>query len=280
VEHRESELRTLLELLWGQWAALGIRGGTIAKETGVVDPEGLLLLTLTVGRYDPRLSDAVTGWLDINGDFLNVQKLRNLARAVDPVAQAALSAIAERLGRRKEVAPKWRGLANVYRLAESTPYFLLNDGRPRPLLVARDETFFSHGLVRPRVLDRKLAARFPNTGMPTLLLRLRALIGLSIRCEVLCLLGARSEAKPAEVARMVGQSQRSTQSLLAEMVRSGCVQILADGRERAYGLRPGPLDALLKPDGAPTPWTHAVPRYQEFQALAAGWCGPAARAGT
>jgi hypothetical protein len=260
----------LLELLWRQWSALGVRGRLSKMETRVVDPEALLLLTLAIGRFDPRLSDAVLAWLELNGDFLNVQRLRNLARRADPVTQAALSAIAERLGRRNEVAPKWRGLASSFRLEEPTPYFRLRNGCPRPLCGDPDEIFLRHGLLRPQVRQRLLARRFPSAGAPALLLRLRALLGLSIRCEVLCLLGARTEVHPTEAARLVGQSIRGTQNLLVEMVRSGCVQTLACGRERTYGLRPGPLDALLKPDGAPTPWVNAVPLYQ---ALATGWRG-------
>jgi hypothetical protein len=239
-------------------------------ETRVVDPEALLLLTLAVGRFDPRLSDAVFVWLERNGDYLNVQRLKNLARRADPLTQAALSAVAERLAQRTEVAPKWRGLAAAYRLEEPTPYFRLSRGDARPLNSARDEIFFRHGLLRPQVRRQLVATRFPNLGMPAMLLRLRALLGLSIRCEVLCLLGARTEVHPAEAARLVGQSARGTQNLLAEMVRSGCVQILARGRQYTYGLRPGPLDALLRPDGVPTPWVDAVPLYQD---LATGWRG-------
>lgn len=262
----------LLDLVWRQWSALGARGrrqpGEV--ETRVVDPEALLLLTLAIGRFDPRLSDAVLAWLERNGDFLNIQRLRNLARRADPLTQAALSATAERLGCRSEVAPKWRRLAALFRLEEPTPYFWLGCGGPRPLNSARDEIFLRHGLLRPQVREQLVARRFPNEGMPTLLLRLRALLGLSVRCEVLCLLGARTEVRPAEVARLVGQSSRCAQNLLVEMARSGCLQILPRGRRRTYALRPGPLDALLRPDGMPTPWVDAVPLYQ---ALAAGWRG-------
>jgi len=263
------ELRTRIrDLVMRQWWTLGVRARGMTVETNVIDPEALLLLTITVGRGDPRFFDAMLCWLEINGEFINTQRLRNLALAADPLAQAVLSAVAGRLARKAEVRRKWEGLAESWSMPKATPYFLLADGRARPIYDDVDEDFFQRGLLRPPVRKVRLAGRFPREGMAALVLRLRALIGISIRCEVLCLLGGREEIHPAELARLVGQSRRGTQSLLVEMARSGCVQVRADGRRRNYALRPGPLDVLLRPDGMRTPWVNAVP---VFRSLAMDW---------
>ncbi len=82
-EFKSAVLENLLELLWRQWSALGVSGSSRTQEKSVVDPEALLLLTLTVARYDVRLFDEVLEWVDVNGVFLNVHRLKNLLKQYD-----------------------------------------------------------------------------------------------------------------------------------------------------------------------------------------------------
>jgi hypothetical protein len=269
IEFRNTVRDRLLSLLWRQWTALGVSGYSAAEESKVVDPEALLLLTLTVGRYDARLFDAVLDWLDLNADYLNVQRLQNLAPHAGPHAQAGLGAIAEILGRRTAVALKWKKLAARPSLAAEGPLFLMTDGRAMPMPTACDEVFRGHGLLRSPIIGRELARPFPADGMPSLLLRLRALLGVSIRCEILCLLGSTDEIHPSLIAKLVGQAPRTTQALLADMVRSGAVQVRTSARAKNYALVPGALDGLLRPGGR-TPWVNSVPL---FQALETVWLG-------
>ncbi len=275
---RDEVLDRLLALLWRQWSAIGVAGYAETPESHVVDPEALLLLTLTVARHDARLYDAVLEWLDLNGDYLNAQRLQNLAPSFGPHARAGLGAVAERLSRRSAVALKWRKLATLRGLGEEEEpqaLFLLPDGRPLPMPADHDETFRAHGLLRSPVIPRGVASPFPVEGAPALLLRLRALLGVGIRCEVLCLLGASNEIHPSQVARLVGLAPRTTQDLLADMARSGAVQVRTSARAKYYALVPGPLDELLRPQGR-TPWRNSVPL---FQALEAVWLGLADTAG-
>lgn len=269
---RDQVLDRLLTLLWRQWSAIGVAGYVEAPETRVVDPEALLLLTLTVARHDARLYDAVQEWLDFNGDYLNAQRLQNLAPCFGPHARSGLGAIAERLSRRSAVALKWRKLAALRGLEDGEDpeaLFLLPDGRPLPMPAEPDELFRRHGLLRAPAAVRGVARPFPAEGAPALLLRLRALLGVGIRCEVLCLLGASEEIHPSQVARLVGLAPRTTQNLLADMARSGAVQARTSARAKYYALVPGPLDELLRPDGR-TPWQNSVPLFQTLEAL---WLG-------
>ncbi len=66
-EFKVSVLDQLLDVLWRQWVSLGVSGHSQSDELKVVDPEALLLLTLTVARYDARLFDEVLEWLEANG---------------------------------------------------------------------------------------------------------------------------------------------------------------------------------------------------------------------
>src|SRR5680860_1515979 len=106
-EFKNTVLNSLLDLLWRQWTAIGVSGYSSYEESSVVDSEPLLMLTLTVARYDARLFDEVMDWLDVNGEFLNVQRLQNLAKEYDYQAKAQLSSVAQILGTRSSYALKW-----------------------------------------------------------------------------------------------------------------------------------------------------------------------------
>ena len=272
-EFKKTVLDQLLDLLWRQWTALGVPGYSSLEESNVVDPEALLMLTLTIARYDARLFDEVLDWLNVNGEFLNVQRLQNLVREYDFAASAQLSAVAQILGRKSSFALKWNKLASEYYLEESTPLFYMKDGRPMAIPDDTDETFLDHGLLRPAFITRGLAQLFPREGMPALLLRLRALFGVNIRCEILCLLGSVEEIHPSRIAKLIGQAPRTTQKLLSSMVRSGAVQVRTSAREKIYSLSPDMLSKLLRPDG-PTPWVNSVPLFRAMEILWLGLSDP------
>ena len=271
-EFKSTILEHLLGLLWRQWSSLGVSGYSHSGENKVVDPEALLLLTLTVARHDPRLFDEVLDWLDLNGAFLNVQRLQNLIKQYDFQAKAELSAAAEWLGRKSNYAMKWKKLASAYSLDQEQSLFYMNGGKTFPRPNNPEQTFFKHGLLRNPIETRGFSKPFPTEGMPSLLLRLRALLGVNIRCEIFCLLGSVDEIHPSEVAKLVGHAPRTTQNALAEMARSGVVQMRAHGREKSYALKPGVLDKLMHPDGESTPWVNSAPL---FRALEIIWLGVA-----
>jgi hypothetical protein len=270
---KETILEQLLALLWRQWSAIGVAGYSGSEESKVVDPEALLLLTLNVARYDARLFDEVLAWLVVNGDFLNVQRLQSLVKQFDFRAKAELSAVADLLGQKSSVALKWKKLATKYTRERESPLFYMKDGRPMPTPKDCDEIFRRHGLLRPPVKMRNLSQPFPREGLPTLLLRLRALLGVNLRCEILCLLGSVDEIHPSLIAKRIGQNPRSTQNVLAEMVHSGVVQVRTAAREKSYSLSGGTLDALLRPTGF-TPWQHSVPLFRTLEILWVGVSDP------
>lgn len=268
-EFKNTALEKLLDLLWRQWSALGIAGYGGSEEAKVIDPEALLLLSLTVARHDARLFDEILDWLEINEEFLNVQRLQNLVNQFGFQARAELSAVAEMLERKSSAALKWKKLATKYSREEESALFFMKDGRPMPTPRDCDEIFRRHGFLRPIVQKRNFSRPFPKEGTPALLLRLRALFGVNFRCEILCLLGSVDEIHPSRIAGLVGQSPRSTQNLLAEMTRSGVVQVRTHAREKIYALVPEILDRLLRSNGY-TPWVNSVPLFRALEIL---WLG-------
>jgi hypothetical protein len=266
-EFKSTVLESLLELLWRQWSALGVSGSSRTEEQTVVDPEALLLLTLTVARYDMRLFNEVFDWVDENGAFLNVHRLKNLVKQYDFKAKPQLSALAERAGRNSSFALKWKNLAAKYVTEQSEPLFFLKTGRPYPLPESPDGVFLRHGLMREPFQPRGLAQPFPAAGMPSLLLRLRALLGVNIRCEILCVLGTVGEIHPSLLAKRIAHAPRTTQNALSEMVRSGVIQVRTSSREKLYSLQPGMLAELLHPGEERTRWGFAAPMFRALEIL-------------
>lgn len=265
-EFRNSVLERLLDMLWRQWTALGVAGAVTPGSTPVVDPEPLLLLTLTVARYDARLFDEVLDWLTVNGDFINVQRLKNVAVQFDFGSIAQMAAVSEFLGPKARSVLKWKKVSSMAGPGRDEPLFCLRDGAPVPLKGDLSPEFSAYGLLRNPIELRGYSRPFPLTGMPSLLLRLRALFGISARCEILCVLGANHEVHPSEAARQTAYFARTVQNAMQEMVRSGVVEVRTANRQKMYWLKPGFLDSLLRPDGKPTPWINwsALFRAQEI----------------
>ena len=269
-EFRSELLDQLLDFLWNQWSALGVSGYSASAERRVVDPEPLLLLSLTVCRYDARLFDEILDWLQVNGAFLNVQRLKGIEKQADFQSKAQLAAVSELLGKKSLYALKWRGLASSHVAGALEPLFFMKDGSPLPVPPDHSPEFSAHGLLRAPVRLRGNSRPFPTQGTATLLLRLRALLGVNSRCELLCLLGAADEIHPSDISRQTGYFPRTTQTALAEMSRSGVVEVRSSNREKRYWLQPGILDHLLRPDGVPTPWQNWTPLFRALELL---WLG-------
>lgn len=269
-EFRNSVLERLLDMLWRQWTALGVAGAVKPESTRVVDPEPLLLLTLTVARYDARLFDEVMDWLTVNGDFINVQRLKNVARQFDFAGVAQMAAVSEFLGPKARSVLKWKKVSSMAGPGRDEPLFCLRDGGPVPLKGDLSPEFSAYGLLRNPIELRGYSRPFPLTGMPSLLLRLRALFGISARCEILCLLGANQEVHPSEVARQTAYFARTVQNAMQEMLRSGVVEVRTANRQKMYWLKPGFLDSLLRPDGNPIPWMNCSALFRAQEIL---WLG-------
>ena len=116
-------LTLLLDFLWRQWSALGVAGQVRANDDWVVDLEALLLLTCTVGRYDPRLFDEMLDWLQANGWLINVMRLKRILRVEKFAGEQVLAAVAGVLAKGTET-PKWKQLAALHPLpAANEPLF-------------------------------------------------------------------------------------------------------------------------------------------------------------
>lgn len=236
---RESYLDTLLRFLWREWTALGVAGHERAALRHVADPEALLLLTCSVGRYDQRLFDEVMDWLTTNGRFLNVQRLRNILRKEKFSGGHVLSAVGDWLARQDDPL-KWKRLARTetYR-GKPRALFHRRDGMPLPDSSNSDPVFLEHGYIRNPPALRAYSGSFDPHAVPCLLLRLRALLGVNARCDILIYLLLNGSGHPREVARELYYSQKAIHDAMVDMACSGVVTSSRARRERVFRIAYG-----------------------------------------
>jgi DNA-binding transcriptional ArsR family regulator len=237
----------LWELAWEQWSQLGLSAAPPAqREERAADPEALLLFTLHVGRYDPRLFDEVLGWLALNTPLISTQRLRNLCTdATDrALANAALdwAASARRRTRPAGVGtqPPTDGLEPLF---HDLP--VLGD--------ARDPAFSRHGFARPP-LTASGKSQPPRLHDPiSFALRLRRLLGVGVRAEVVrILLTIRApRLSSGVITANAGFDQRNVREGLTQLHEAGVVDVVRVSEDRHYSIRLSDWATLLHLPSAP-----------------------------
>jgi hypothetical protein len=269
----KAELRTAMrDLLWRQWSCLGAGlqelDGAPSPEGNIIDPEALLLATTVFGRQDQRLFDEALDWVVRFGALINVQRLKNLHADGELGHERALGAVAAYVKRHGKL-PKWGTLAktdSVQSPSEPEPFFE-SSGIAAAHRGVTDPDFLAHGWLRGMPRQKELAMPPSPERVANVLLTLRALIGVSSRCEIILCLLTRSSARPAELARLTSYSAQAIQAVLNEMVLSGNVrtdgtrtstarQKTGRGVSLRYYLQPQDWQFLLPAKASPRwlPW--------------------------
>jgi len=269
----KTELQSAMrDLLWRQWSSLGAGlqelDGPPSPEGHIIDPEALLLATTVFGRQDQRLFDEALDWVVSFGALINVQRLKNLHADGELGHSRALGAVAAYVTRHGKL-PKWGALAKVGSdplPAEPEPFFE-SPGIPSMHRGVADPDFLAHGWLRTLPRKKELSMAPSPERVTNILLTLRALIGVSSRCEIILCLLTRPSARPAELARLTGYSAQAIQAVLNEMVLSGKVrtdgprtsaarQKTGRGVSLRYFLQPQDWHFILPAESSPRwlPW--------------------------
>ena len=270
---REKFQELTLGFLWHQWSALGVAGQARANEERVIDPEALLLLSTTFGRYDPRLFDEVLDWLSKNGGLINLQRLKNLQTTYGIGHPGILAAMAAVTGERTANL-KWRSFSKELtrhdpgssHRKKGTPFVIPSSPEPLfpgvPLIGSPDALFLKYGWARSKVQLRGLSIA-PNPHLPAnLLFKLRALWGLQARAEIMACLLCTKATQPAQIADLTGYFPRTVQLALNEMARSGHVLAARANREKHFQLRNEEWAFLAEPPGSDFPkWVNWAPLF-------------------
>ena len=269
IESKDRFQEQLFDFLWHRWSVLGIAGTTQSQGSTIIDPEALLLFSLSLCRYEQRLFDEIIDWLFSNGQFINVQRLQQMQLKYHFCSGPQLSAIAELLSKKSSYRLKWAGLAKKYYQEPKEPLFFDKSGNAFPYPAEKDANpeFLTHGLRRGKVNLRGYSQGFDLQNPSCLLLRLRAFLGINARSEILCLLASGQEAHPSQAARLTGYYQKTIQTTLVEMAQSGVILTRTSKKEKFYRLKANTLDALLKPAGISPQWLNWPPLLKAFETI-------------
>jgi hypothetical protein len=236
-DFRNLFLDNILNFLWRQWSALGVLGEARIEDPWVIDPEPMLLFTLEMGRYEPRLFDEILDWLVVNGTWIDLQRLRGILRGKDKTIIKLTGAVAKFLVQESDER-KWRNIANFCKpqIQESLDsrelLFFSKDGKRYPPSAEPDSSFLSCGFNRPQLTVRRLTREVPITSQRTIRFLLRALFGVGSRAECLVYLLTNDGGHPSEVARAIGLSVRGTQDTLIDLSRSGLILTRVKGKRK------------------------------------------------
>jgi hypothetical protein len=236
-DFRDLFLGNIFNFLWRQWSALGVLGESRSEDPWIIDPEPMLLFTLEIGRYEPRLFDEVLDWLVVNGTWIDLQRLRGILRGKDETGIKLTGAVAKFLVQESD-GRKWQNVANFCKpKMQGSPdsresLFFSKDGKRYPPSPEPDSFFLSYGFNRPEVKIRRLTREVPITSQSTIRFLLRALFGVGSRAECLTYLLTNEGGHPAEVAKAIGLSVRGTQDTLIDLSRSGLVLTRTRGKRK------------------------------------------------
>jgi hypothetical protein len=226
----------MLDLLWRHWTTMGVAGQVAPVQRVVLDPEALLLVSCTVARHDPRLFDAILDWLKVNGRHLNIQRLQRMRKAFQFDGGRVYAAVAASASTAERQAKWARSAKPAKSEAAAEPLFLLDRGHALPMVREPDPAFLAHGFLRDPYFPRDTARPFPAGSAANLLLRLRALLGINARCEILAYLLLNGHGSPRAIARACGYFPATVTKALSDMSGSGYLSSRTEGRIRHYSL--------------------------------------------
>ena len=213
-----------LGVLWKQWKAVGGPASVRGRARSIVDPEALVLLSLTLRDRERRLWDLAADWARVGSRFLSVQRIGNLLPYYPDPTVPALREFA-RLAERTGKDHRWKTLARE--ADESAPH--------------RDRRF----AVDPNLVEAS-----------TLMLRLRTAMGVGIKADVLSfLLGVGGAAAPVRViARATHYTEPAVRRAVDDMARAQFV-LAAQGKPAEYRAVGPAWRKLLQLEALPA-WMH------------------------
>jgi hypothetical protein len=190
-----------LDLAWSLWAELGLDGLRRRHDWQAIDLEPLIIFTAYVGSRDSRLRANSIDWCIANARFASAFRLRTLAGQASPEMR-------EPFGR---YAATVKAQANVPWPAQGKPFALWTSER----------------------------ISVPDLRRPALIqLRLRALVGVSARAEILRLMLAEPDHPHAAsaLADAAGYSKGSVAQALDVLTMAGILNVQPSANRLVYRL--------------------------------------------
>ncbi len=208
---------------WRQWRGLGATAASAKPAAAIIDPEALVLLSLTLAEEERRFWDLLGWWARVGSPLLSVQRIKNLAGAYPEAVRLKLGQLAH-LARSEGGDFRWKALA-----------------RPQPTRTIR--------------LKKALGEQPALTEPTTLLLRLRAGFGVGIKADVLgFLLGMQGNwASARDITEATSYTSQAVRRALEDMTVARFLEV-ARQIPAKYRVDPKGWMELLGIRGAPPVW--------------------------
>jgi hypothetical protein len=190
-------------IAWSLWKELGVAGIDRFHENCLVQPEELIIMTLFVAEYDPRLSEEALDWLSRYHDCISVSRLRTLLKNMDPDTLLTFSHFAAALN--AVSGAKWPDAA------QTTPFKTKLNGK----------------------------SLLPSLDSPSLLmLRMRSLFGPGAKADTLTHFLTRSglQFSAADLVE-IGYSKKSIMAALDHLAASGVMAVTLVRNKKNYELK-------------------------------------------
>jgi len=257
----------LLDLLWAQWGALGVSGHVPAQRGVVIDPEALLAFSATLARHDARLFDEMLDWLGVNGQWINIQRLQRMLDTEEFAGRPVIAGIARFLGK-GAARVKWARLAACEGITGTPEPLFFGPGlAPLPVLRDPDPAFAGAGLLRDGVALRGHSQAFPAESPANIILRLRALMGLSARSEIATYLLTHETGSAPEIARATCFFGRTIEDALRDMSASRLVRSRSSGRKKRYSLQQDAWRPFVFSGQEPPAWRNWPPLFLALEMI-------------
>jgi hypothetical protein len=254
-ELRDEFQKGLVDFLWDEWGQMGISTGSRRRDDRAMDPEALLLLTFEAGREEPRLFEEVLDWMLVNEKLISVQRLRNLAE--DEADRALVEAVLGWLGQNRRRTRL--GARSEASRAEAEPQPFFRDSR---LQVADpDPAFLAQGFLKPQA-EPSGKSQAPDLRLPiNLAFRLRLLLGIGVRAEVIRILFTVDApwVNVQALAASTAYTKRNVQEAVGALNAAGTVSSQTFGNENRFELSRERWGHFLELD--------EPPRYEDWPKL-------------
>lgn len=235
-DFRKFFLKEILDFLLLQWSSLGVLGHGRSEDEWIIDPEALLVFSLDIARYEPRLFDEILDWLMTNGQWVDIQRLRGIIKTKNDKTQRIMSAVAQILSQNtNSYKRKWKALASFKKVnpgIQRETLFKTKDGKPYPVVGEQEPIFREYGFIRSKFRPSRKTREVNFKTDSTVHFLLRSLFGIGSRPECILYLLTHEAGHPAEVSRAVGISVRAVQDALVELSKSNLVLTRMVGKRK------------------------------------------------
>jgi hypothetical protein len=233
---RLSEL--IVDFGWSLWSELGVPGVIRHHRHVAIDPEPLIVASPWLFRDDARLQAEVARWCVAHADRISVSRLNGLLKSATPDLSAAFHDLAKTL--------RGHGVLWTTDRAATSKTPASRTSTPKPLAL-------------------------PTTRPALIRLRVRALVGVGARADILAeLLGHPKEWLIASDLQHLGYSKRNVARVLGELADATVVTSRADKNAVAFQLTTPLLSQMLAGQRlAWPPWAAVFSFIEDLQRLRA-----------